>query len=555
MRAILLLLGLAALAGPAAAAIDASVEPRVIDELDTARLTIRVTGTSEPRRLDLDVLEQDFEVLTTQTASQYRSVNGQVQTWVEYQVMLRPKHSGQLTIPPISVGGEATEPLTLEVRGIDEAVRRDIERMVFFESELTRNPVYVQAQTVLIRRLYYASGAQIYSDLPGTPEIPDAVVMPLGETASSTEIRDGERYGVIEQRFAIFPERSGELEIPVTAITSSVRVQSGGRTRRSGVRIATEPMTLEVRPVPPEYPADQPWLPAEDLTLFDRWTPVDARIEVGDPITRTLTAHVEGNLSSVIPPLEPALPGDRFRRYPEPPELKDEPGRRTVRGQREQRYSIIATAPGTVTVPPTELVWWDVDAETVRTASAPGRTFRISGAPAEAPPDPVSAAAPAPSEARATEQRDAPPVEVDVREDQVPWPGPERRRTLWLGVLGLALLAGALILGSRYWPMHARPSRRRAWRALRDASRGGEPDAIHHALLEYLRVHYRAPVPEAVRRFRLDGHGDVLDALNASRYRPVGGPAVPAEQVLAAVRALRRARRRAHPDPLPALYD
>src|SRR5690606_5868729 len=113
----------------------------------------------------------------------------------------------------------------------------------------------------------------------------------------------------------------------------------------------------------------------------------------------------------------------------------------------------------------------------------------------------------------------------------------------------------ANMLWPRLRPAFARRGRRSAWRALCEASRSGDPSAIQHALLEYLRVHYRAPAAEAVRRFRLDGHGELLDALNASRYRPVGGPPVPAEQVLAAVRALRRARRSTGTDPLPALYD
>ena len=208
------------LAGPAAAELTATVEPRIIDEFDTARLTIRTTGTNQTQPLGLYALEEDFEVLTTQSSSQYRAVNGQVESWVEYQILLRPRSSGDLTIPPVTVGDQATPALPLRVRGMPAELREAIERMVFFESELTRDPVYVQAQTVLIRRLYYASGAQIYSDLPGMPEIPDAIVMPIGETTSTATIRDGQRYGVIEQRFAILPERSGELTIPAISVTS-----------------------------------------------------------------------------------------------------------------------------------------------------------------------------------------------------------------------------------------------------------------------------------------------------------------------------------------------
>ena len=42
--------------------------------------------------------------------------------------------------------------------------------MVFFQTQLSRNPVYVQAETVLLRRLFYSQGVQIYSDLPGIRE-------------------------------------------------------------------------------------------------------------------------------------------------------------------------------------------------------------------------------------------------------------------------------------------------------------------------------------------------------------------------------------------------
>jgi len=184
----LILALLAVLAAPAAAELTATLEPRIVDEFDTARLTIRATGTNQTTALDLEALEEDFEVLTTQSSSQYRSINGRVESWVEYQVLLRPTRSGDLTVPPVGVGGEATEPLTLRVRGMSAELRQAIERMVFFETELTRDPVYVQSQTVLIRRLYYSSGAQIYSDLPGMPEIPGAIVTPLGETTSTATI-------------------------------------------------------------------------------------------------------------------------------------------------------------------------------------------------------------------------------------------------------------------------------------------------------------------------------------------------------------------------------
>jgi hypothetical protein len=358
---------LAGLPVAAGAEVRARIEPRIIDELETARLVLRTTGTAI-RTLDLTALANDFEVLGTQTASQYQSMNGVVEAWVEYQITLRPTRAGEITIPPIEIDGERSQPVTLEVRGIDPALRAAIDGMVFFELEVTRNPVYVRGETVLVRRLYYSAQTQIYSDLPGPPELADALVMPIGETRSSSVDRNGQRYGVIEQRFAIFPERAGTLTVPPISLTSSVRLQIDGRVRRTGARVSSQALPIEVLPIPPEYPPDAPWLPATSLTLADTWSPEQARYAVGEPLQRTVDIRVEGNLAAAIAPLDDALPDTSFRQYPEPAVLADDRGGPSVVGRRTTEYAIIPTAPGSVALPELSVVWWDVDERRVRVA-------------------------------------------------------------------------------------------------------------------------------------------------------------------------------------------
>jgi hypothetical protein len=434
---------------------------------------------------------------------------------------------------------------------------------VFFESELTNDPVYVRAQTVLIRRLFYSSDAQIYSDLPGLPEIADAVVVPLGQATSTTALRDGQRYGVIEQRFAIIPEQSGTLLIPAISVTSSVRLDAGGRSRRSGVRIGTEPIPLEVLPIPPEYPAAHPWLPAENVFVSDEWMPPGASLQVGDPVDRVVHVRVAGNLSSIIPPVADSLPDQHFRQYPEPPTLEDDSGGLSVVGRRTQTYSLIATAPGSVTLPAVEVVWWDVAARAVRTSRVPPRRLQIDGtAPLQtAEPEPVAELLP-------TEDPDMQAaLERDVRSEQLPWPGQDRRRGLW------AALLAAIAVGAIWWAMiwqrararatathtgalaRAEPSRRERWLELKAACRRDDPAAVHRALLAYLRVHFGTSLPEALRQFRALGNGPLLDRMNAGLYQPASQTGARGDEVLRAVRQLRRGHYRRSRDPLPALYD
>jgi hypothetical protein len=557
---------LAALAWSPAAITDlrVTVEPRVIDVLDTARLTIRSSGSGQTAPLDLGGLDEDFEVLSTRSSSQYRSVGGRVESWLEHQIVLRPRRAGTLTIPPVQVGDRITEPISLQVRDLAPELRDAIETLVFFETEISANPVYVQAQTILVRRLFYGSAAQIYSDLPGLPDIDGAVVMPLGETVSGTAFRDGQRYGVIEQRFAIFPERSGTLTIPEIAITTSVRLQVDGRTRRSGVRVATDRITLDVLPIPPEYPAGQPWLPAERVTLRDDWTPDSETVRVGEPVRRLVEARIEGNGSAALAPLRTRLPETHFRTYPEPPRRTDDASGSTVRGTRTESYALIPRAPGELQLPPVAVTWWDVNAQRVRVARAPERVLTISGAALTS--DPGAAGAPG---AGVDHTRSEPtPMTAEAGSAE---PGAQVRvgTSLWLAALMTLALAVLIWQAQRLWlPDRGGGGRSRSvamwlrdrWqppsrRALAAACRSGDAAAMHRALLAVLADHYDTSAPAAVRRFRDDGYGDLFDRLTATLYgagaaaAPVGGA-----ELRRAVRELER-RRAPPPPPLPALYD
>ena len=147
--ALLLAVACAVLPQIAQATLKTFVEPRLMDEMDTIRLTIRKEGSNQSDPPDLTPLEQDFEVLGSQTSSRISSINGRTMASVEYQISLRPRRTGELTVPSLAIGGEQSEEIVIRVRPMDPAIMDAISRMVFFETELSTNPVYVQAETVL----------------------------------------------------------------------------------------------------------------------------------------------------------------------------------------------------------------------------------------------------------------------------------------------------------------------------------------------------------------------------------------------------------------------
>ena len=362
----------------ASAAVSAQLSAQDIDELESVRLTIRATETRQTETLDLSHLEADFHVMGTNTSSQYRFRNGREQSWVDYQITLQPKRTGVLKIPSIKVGREETPEISLRVRALSSETREKIKELVFFETELSKSEVYVQAQVIFTRRLLYSEGVQLYSDLPGAPELPNAVVLTLGETSAGSVRRDGKVYGVVEQRYAIFPEASGRLVLPAISVTASVRLVENNRYSRKGVRVGTSESVIYVLPVPAGYPSNQPWLPAEDVVLHQE-IDTSAPVNVGDTVTHELLVHIKGNVGSIAPPVTWSVPENELRTYPQSPVINDDTNSESVTGSRLQTTSIVALQPGQIEIPSQEIYWWNTETNELAITRSSALTLSAEG--------------------------------------------------------------------------------------------------------------------------------------------------------------------------------
>ena len=525
----------------ALAKVTASIDPPVIDEMETARLILRVEGAGDGGGLDVNPLENAFEVHNQSTQSQINIVNGQMQSWVEYRLDLRPKYTGVLEIPPLTVGGERSPPLRLQVNPLSAEARNAIDRMIFFEVEAAPDPVRVQAQALLTRRLFYAPGVQVYSDLPGAPEVANAVVIPLGDNNAANVVRDGRSYGLFEQRYALFPERSGVLRIPAASVASSAQL-SGRGGRRSGIRVAAPAVALEVLPVPTEYPAEQPWLAAKDVSILEAWTPANPTFKVGEPLRRVITINAVGNVGSAIPPLTPNLPAAFFKQYPEPERLEDAKSAAGVVGVRRQAYSIIPTQPGASTLPALSLTWWDSVNERVRTAKLPARPVISVGEP----PAP-SPTAPQPRQTAAgTPQVSTPPAgEAQPAGSALGGQPPWAWALAALGFIGWAATWFALRrkrpagAGRRTANTGEKAAVSQARKALAKACREEDCEAMRNAWLAYLGVVWRTSTADALTRIGGNAAAkEMLNRLNAALYADAQHPRVDGQALLRLTRTL-----------------
>lgn len=348
---------------------------------DVLTLTIRVGSTHGSSRPALDGLEEDFELLGTSTSSSFSNINGNVQSWTEYRVSLKPKSTGTLTIPTFRIAGEATRPITVNVSEGSPATGSSTED-IFLDTSVSKNEVYVQEQLVFTVKLYYSlrfnQGAQL-----STPQVENSVVQQLGSDQNYQEIVEGIRYDVTERRYVIFPQSSGDLVIPPVYFSATVGGRNGlnrllnrsSPTRQ--VELSGETHPISVRPIPESFTGDT-WLPASNLELREDWSGDSDTIEVGDSLTREIRLVAEGLSSSLLPDLEP--PGvDGIRFYPDQPEREDSADSDGVVGSRTESVAIVPARAGTFELPPMRVAWWNTEEDREEVAQVPARTITVSG--------------------------------------------------------------------------------------------------------------------------------------------------------------------------------
>jgi hypothetical protein len=369
------------------AAATASLDRQSIYTGDTTTLHISTSGDDVGEQPDLRPLQKDFDVLGTSTSTQIQIINGQRSDKHEWLVELAPRGKGAITIPALTVGNSQTAALTLQVSEQPATASAQAGQPVFIHAEIDppQGDSYVQQQILYTTRLYYR--VPLVEASFSKPTIDNAVVEQLGDDRQYDTTIDGQRYQVVERRYAIFPERSGKLTISPTVFSGRMVSATGRQSpfgrmdsmmqqmlNRSGVndpffggtpfgdpgkrlRLASKALSLEIQPRPAAYQNSQ-WLPTQRLVLQDSWASAPPVIHAGEPVTRTLTLEAKGLEASQLPDLK--LSGsDNLRIYPEQPKLSNRTDGDWIFGRSEQGFAYVASQPGKLHFPSVRVSWWN----------------------------------------------------------------------------------------------------------------------------------------------------------------------------------------------------
>lgn len=378
---ILLLLMLIARTGWAVN-LEVTLDSAEIQAGDTVNLTVTVDEQSFGEAPDFSPLKKDFEILSNRQSSQFSMTNGQIKSSSSWILTLLPKKEGFLAIPSLQYGNESSKPLKLHVTQRSQVNSVNSNEVIFMDAQVDKKDVYVQEQVIYTVRLYRRIDLHESSYTP--PTVDNAVMEMLGNQREYTSTVDGRSYKIIELRYAIFPQQSGELVIPPAKIVGTIFLANNRSFmfdpfNGKQIQRASPELTVRVKPQPSSYPADKPWLPARSLQLRDTWTPDSADWKVGEPVTRQVVLEAEGLAPSALPPITvPELPGMKI--YPEQADIQSNIGPRGMLSTRTENIAMIATQAGNETLPAVEVTWWDVDEQKLKVAQLPARAISISGA-------------------------------------------------------------------------------------------------------------------------------------------------------------------------------
>jgi hypothetical protein len=217
------------------------------------------------------------------------------------------------------------------------------------------------------------------------PRIRDADLLPLGEDWDRIE-RNGIDYQVYERRYALFPHKSGRLDIEPLVFEGWQQVPADDGYQPSQVRASSAPLALDVMPAVTGGSGHQ-WLPARKLSLEEAG-PETYQIQVGQSLERSISIRADGVAAADLPGLTLATPGslgeERVR-----PGLWDERTPDGVIGTRRETVRLKAREPGRFHLPAVKLSWWDTDTDNWKTETLPARELIVLAAEADTPDRPA----------------------------------------------------------------------------------------------------------------------------------------------------------------------
>ena len=361
-----------------AADINVSVDRNPVSLDESFQITFTATESPDDDP-DFSPLEQDFSILNQSNSSSSSWINGKSSKTIQWTLNVMAKQAGNLVIPSVKFGHDVSQPTPIQVTEGTPKKAVNTDEDLFIEVEATPVNPTIQSQVFYTLRLY--AKVDISQARLNEPELADAVIERLGEDSSYNTQVNGVNYTVTERKYAIFPQKSGQVTIKPLVLTAEVLTSN--RPSFNGFfnsqmtktkRVESKAITLDVKPVPTSFTGKH-WLSAQQLVLKQQWSGDTQQMKVGEPLTRTLTLEAKGTTVGQLPELNTTNTNDQLKAYPDQPVLREQKKVDGLAAFREEKVALIPSNAGSYTLPAIEIPWFNTESQKMEIASIPETTL------------------------------------------------------------------------------------------------------------------------------------------------------------------------------------
>ena len=365
---------------PSWAKLTATADRTVLDSNETLQLLVRFDGQAVTSQPDFDVLKRDFKILSNNRQQQYSISNGRSESYTDWKLTLAPKRIGRLLVPSIKYKKDISDAIEISVRKASPS--NTTGQPVYTETLIDKPAVYVQEQLLLTHRLY--TSIQLTDLSMEELVLPGAIIQKVAQNQFRKRVGNKD-YIVVEIKYALFPQTSGKLDIPAVAISAyqpGNNQSSFFRSRGNQIIRNTEAKTIDVMAKPAHIDADQ-WMPSSQLTISQKWSNNLEQLQVGEPVTRTITISAKGLTGAQILPLS-LEPSSDFKVYPDQAQISESVDASGATGVRQESFALVPNRQGEIVLPEISLRWWDTVNQRMQTATLDAMRLEVGAAPTSA---------------------------------------------------------------------------------------------------------------------------------------------------------------------------
>lgn len=373
------------------------------------QLTVQVTGTNlgrvpQPQLPELDGFENIGSSRSQSTSISI--VNGRMtqEQTISFIYTLIPKKTGELVIGSCRLNYQGVEystaPITIEVtqrsgRSPPPQPQRSPFAIfeepgqsggeVFLEATVDRQTVYLGEQ-VTATWTFYTSGEVADLNFKDPPTLTgfwtQEVYQPQRLEYKRTVYRGRQMYAAVVRSSALFPTRSGELQIGRMSLSGALVVPDFFFSTARPFAVRSHPLTIQVKPLPE---AGKPASFSGGVGSFEvRATVKPETAKGGEPVILTLTITGKGNLGLISAPSVPEIAGLKVLT----PEVKDDfhySGGK-LSGTRRFEFPLLVQSDGRFRIPEIEIGFFDPQTASYYIRKTPVLEFVATGVPARSGP-------------------------------------------------------------------------------------------------------------------------------------------------------------------------